>query len=426
MAETKKETVLGHDTLNDDLLLYAESQAWAQNRHPHVYPLLVDEELLGQFAERDGLATRNKRVSRAVGFWAVIMALLSLFTTAAEPLWGHTTSPWHLPRVWSTTLGLIGALLGVASVLIAFCGVIHGARKTDWLRDRLITERLRQFHFQTFVFHLDKILDYVTASRNGAPTDAAFHAFQEEHHACWDDLERTISEWNEKSTADLTRLFESLTNFNSYRGPTTWLHGDVNNQRKPTLPESARLAATEDLNCVFSAYLDLRIQKQINHVEYTLRHRNHPGPSVDARTRMPLREWFPGRTLPIRQWHDMLRQFWQANIILLLSLHAFMIATVFVPSLPGPEENSSLLHVSALCLALVAVAARSLKEGFAITGDIERYEAYLADCCELRRQFTAENTSIDERFAIMVQMEQLAFEEMRDFIRSHLEATFVM
>jgi hypothetical protein len=44
----------------------------------------------------------------------------------------------------------------------------------------------------------------------------------------------------------------------------------------------------------------------------------------------------------------------------------------------------------------------------------------------LRRQFTAENTSIDERFAIMVQMEQLAFEEMRDFIRSHLEATFVM
>ena len=47
-------------------------------------------------------------------------------------------------------LGIISLVLGFGSVVVGWLGVLHGKSKRDWLCRRVITERLRQSHFQAF------------------------------------------------------------------------------------------------------------------------------------------------------------------------------------------------------------------------------------------------------------------------------------
>jgi hypothetical protein len=48
------------------------------------------------------------------------------------------------------------AALGLLAVVIGFMGILFGAK---WLLNRLLTERLRQFHFQTFIWRLSDIAE---------------------------------------------------------------------------------------------------------------------------------------------------------------------------------------------------------------------------------------------------------------------------
>jgi hypothetical protein len=59
---------------------------------------------------------------------------------------------------WPTILALVAATCGLASVLIGGMGILYAKRKRQWLYQRLTTERLRQFHFQTFVCRIPEIL----------------------------------------------------------------------------------------------------------------------------------------------------------------------------------------------------------------------------------------------------------------------------
>ena len=49
-------------------------------------------------------------------------------------------------------------MAGIMSVVIGLWGVLYAKSKRQWLRQRLMTEWLRQFHFQTFVYHLPEIV----------------------------------------------------------------------------------------------------------------------------------------------------------------------------------------------------------------------------------------------------------------------------
>ena len=66
-----------------------------------------------------------------------------------------------------------------------------------------------------------------------------------------------------------------------------------------------------------------------------------------------------------------------------------------------------------------------MSEGFALDREIERFEEYRAIVSSLRRAFR-EAGSPDRKVRIMVEMEKASFEEMRMFLRSNYEATFLM
>jgi hypothetical protein len=78
--------------------------------------------------------------------------------------WQRSHSSVPRPRSWSTAgplpfaSWLAGVICGISSVLLGSIGVLYGSAKREWLLRRLMTERLRQFHFQTFVSLLPQII----------------------------------------------------------------------------------------------------------------------------------------------------------------------------------------------------------------------------------------------------------------------------
>jgi len=388
----------GH-RFNDDLFNSEEARERAAREHSHLFHVLDHEALRREFITPDRAANRQKRISFCAGSWALVCALASLIGGASEPLWGPL-NPW---RTW---LSCAFAGLGLAAFAVAGVGVIHGRRKLQWLTNRLRTDRLRQFHFQTFVSRLPTIVDSMASDR----------------------AKKTYCEhrgiWFESFLVDMKK--ERFASVGSVTAPDTipliWLHSSSG--EAPEWPPSL---AGRDLQFVFHAYDVFRFQEQEGYAEYILRERNATAAddgtaSSQKRAGSPRWPWFPGMNLPIRARRDFLRGLAWASLGILTVLHA----SVLIEAAWSPEKmGDSPLPVAILVCALVAVASKTLGEGMALTREVERHEEYRAVVRDLRRRFLGSNDP-QMKFRMMVRMEEASFEEMRTFLRAHLEARFIL
>ena len=410
---------------NDDLLLDDANRRAEYDQCPAVTAVLDFPELREVFVPIDKEANRAKRASQAWGFWAVVMALLSLLGGSSEAVWGLLEEPWPV-----LIAGLSG-LLGLLAVLVAGFGVLYGSRKRAWLRNRLRTERLRQLHFQVFLTHFSRIVALVSEAREGKPkSDASLAAYKVVRAT---ELEAFLqgrgkagdegkSPWREQLDEELEAIIAS----DARRPPPIWLLGD---KKEPHFPEeSCDIVA---LNATFKAYANVRISEQIKFAEYTLRRRNErsatPPPQPVPKTRAQLQRWpwFPGMRQPLRVWRRNLSISWRCSFFILVALHVYLVfSALFYPE--WVKTTGFCMHVGVIWAALVAVAAKTLAEGLAVNREVQRYEEYLAVCSELGRDFRAEGTSPARKFELMVRMERTSFEEMREFLRSNDEASFVL
>jgi len=80
---------------------------------------------------------------------------------------------------------------------------------------------------------------------------------------------------------------------------------------------------------------------------------------------------------------------------------------------------------TAVAFAVIALAARTLEEGLQAHRDVGRYRTYDA---ALRRLGDRYRQAVDnaERRAVFVELEELCFDEMVGFLKSHHEARFLM
>jgi hypothetical protein len=138
---------------NDDLLLHPEDRDLAAQNYPTVLHVLDNPELREYFQEYDRPANSAKKNSRRWGQIAIILGALAIAGASGEIL---LLELWHFD--WVPALAFFPAIAGIASVFVGNFGVLFGRNKRKWLQNRLMTERLRQFHFQTFVFRLPEIL----------------------------------------------------------------------------------------------------------------------------------------------------------------------------------------------------------------------------------------------------------------------------
>lgn len=338
--------------------------------------VLDHPELRQLFAVYDKPANRAKRKARTAGLWAIGLVWVALAIASLEHLLMH-----HPP--WAKALAAISAVCGLTGVVIGGTGVLFAARKREWLHRRLMTERTRHFHFQTFVFRWPEILHSLGAEEGRAAfllkRKAWFEEFQAHFHGKLDEQFMIVLE-DEKQT-------------------DIWLH--------ETEKEGSKTPEHPALDPLFTAYRELRIRHQIGYANTQLKddHRIFSA-------------------LPRRQ-AAVFSAFTFICIVLVCAIHLVVLAGVFFSNSSILAAISAITSTAIIWIAIAALAARAIQDGLQPEREVERYQQYGSAVRFVLERFDGA-ASQAEKLQIMQEMERLAFDEMRNFLISGNRTRFVM
>ncbi len=373
---------------NDDLLLQDADRAVAAKKYPSIFHVLDHPELRNIFDEYDAPARRAKLIGLKAGLLAIGFGFGALAVAASEFLFTSPTTDHAVmrPGGWATiTVATVSAMFGLLSVLIGSLGVLSAGRKREWLYRRLMTERVRQFHFQTLVFQLPCILASLK-------DDAAKSKFLSER-ALW------FESFKQRLIGKLDSAFSSI--IHEDEKVDTWLHDCADTRHHDALDES------KDLVPLFDAYRDLRILHQIDFADYKLQDDYR---IMSAAPRRQLRSL----SQAVFIW-----------IVLLFVMHVGVLIGVLFPASVFATFHSSEAIVVIIWLAMAALATRAVEQGLQPEREIERYQQYRSAVRALLERY--DNASNQRsKIAIMRDMERLAFDEMRNFLITNERSRFVM
>jgi hypothetical protein len=359
---------------NSDLLLAREDREFAAAKYPTMLHVLDHPELRHLFAAYDQPANRAKRRARTAGLWAIVLVWIALVIASSE----HFLA--EMP--WAKAVAAIAAACGLIGVLIGGTGMLFASKKEEWLHRRLMTERIRQFHFQTFVFRWPQIL-------RSLGSDEARAAFLAERKG-W------LDEFNLRFHGKLNEQFTNT--LEDEKGTDTWLH--------ETTGESTKISDDADLDPLFKAYRELRIVHQVNYANNQLK---------DDRRIFS--------TSPRRQ-AAVLSGFAFSCIILVCAIHVAALAGIFSNS-PVWAAHSEIASTIVIWVAIAALAARAIQDGLQPEREVERYQQYRSAV-----RFVLERFDLAEsqkgKLRIMQEMERLVFDEMRNFLIAGNRTRFVM
>jgi hypothetical protein len=367
---------------NDDLLINNRKPpddnrdlAHAQSEYPEIIHVLDYPRLKETFVAFEKEANRARDRVRVLGFTAVVSAALALLAIAAKPV---------LPSApWTRWLALVIELGGMFAALIAAGGFWLGPWKRRWLESRLMTERLRQWHFQMMV-------------RRGQQIEASAHGPKAVAHFS-QERDRWFEEFLRNHKGKLDTQLELLTNETAHL--EAWLHS----------PATAYRNENGILTHLFRAYEELRFDHQYKYAVYKLRR------STDK---------------PV--WHFLQ---WpairQSAVLSGLSSACFTIALICSAALVyddtfGFSQDLELyIRTGAIVVALIGAALRTIQEGLAVEQEIERYNDYRGRTFQLRDRFTR-STDMKERIQLMTELELASVDELIGFLRTHRNASFVL
>jgi hypothetical protein len=365
---------------NDDLLANDGDRRLAESSYPGLIHILDHPDLQQLFACYDTPANLAKKRSRRAGLLAIVLGTLALLGTSAEPLSDDLGVP-------STILGMASAVAGILSVAIGLSGVLYANSKRRWLCQRLMTERLRQFHFQTFVRRLPDIV----ASR-GKSGDVERY---EKERCKWFDAFK--ARYTGHLDSEFTRIIDED------RASDMWLH------ELPPDPTVLQAALQADLTEVFAAYKALRINHQLQYANYKLR---ADGRLLSASSRMQ---------------EAILSQAAFVCVLALFAIHLWIAITLSVPWLKAFDAvvHNPWGHVVAIWCAIFALAIRAVEEGLGVRDETERYRDYRSSVDAIRKRFE-QATDPAKKLRIMEEMERLSYEEMCSFLRNVYATRCVM
>ena len=388
----------GHQ-YNDDLLLDENQRNAAKAEFGSCFHVLDNPELRDAFQKIDKEANLAKKRSSTAGAWAVFLAWLS-FLISCVITFGE--SYFHFPLYLSEIGSFISALFGVMSVLIGGVLILYGKRKNTWLNNRLFTERLRQFHFQSFIWDFDEIIDSINnPDKIGRYKDKRNN-----------NLKDLLQEYNPERNKLIEILNPELPN-------QLWLH-------RGNPYSEIRIENDKSALCLFTAYIKLRFDQQVDYAKYVTRRRNSTNKRFKTREIINLLLkgiWYPFIDRPLLEKKIWLSRIFTCFFGLLMIIHLSLILSFFVKDIFSIDE--SLIHCITMVFAFSAIAAKTLMEGLAIRRELERMEEYKLVTSRLRTDFVNSN-SVSEKLRIMMEMERAAFEEMRIFLRTHNESSFLM
>jgi hypothetical protein len=362
-------------TFNNDLLVGSADQERARTMFPALMPALHYPALLALFAPYDDVANRAKRRGHRWGMAAVGLAVLALLAASAHDAYADWPSP--LP----TLIGIVAVVSGIAGAVIALVGGLHTRAKHHWLLSRLMSERLRQFHFQ-FIVANARAIAHAASHPEAMPgvlaaREAAFAEFRHRHEG--------------QLPAELSAVI-----------------ADEAEDRAWTVAGAAAPPArtrTADFRPLWDAYRLLRIDHQLGYADYQLR----GGSALGFKA--------------LRQKAQLLTFATFGAIALVLGLHILEgLGIVF----QNKALAGSTVTLLATWLALGSLGVRALEEGLKPKREIERYRRYRAKLAVLRARFDAAGDDDEARIAAMREVEAVSYAEMREFIAVNEEAAFVL
>ncbi len=358
---------------NTDILLSEADREHALAAFPDVFFALDSKDAREAFAPYDERANVSKTRSRRWGVFAVFLAAGALLMAGGEMLYQD------LPKTQLRIVAAIGGVAGVVSVVIGVFGIMYRKRKMRWLADRLATERIRQFHFQTYVMGAGDVL-------KGAKSPEAAEEFQRRRAA-------DFKAFDADTLSNVDEILHRLVHAED--------HGDGR-----IIERAAFDVSSEDphLEQYLSAYETLRFERQIDYCNLILRE----GEGF----------W---KHAPMRQ-AKILGRVAMACVFAIFGLHGLVLvgALADIGWMKGP-----LVHVFAIWAAIIALAARTFEEGFQPEREIERMRQYRLSLRRIHARFKGARTP-REKFAAMRDLETLSYEEMVLFLRGNYEAQFVM
>jgi hypothetical protein len=385
----------GHK-FNHDLLANEGDRCAVRKLYPTLEQVLYHEELVAYFNKYNDRADTAKKTSRIWGKWAIVLGAIAIVLAAIEIIAEITAY-----RFGALLIGGVASVCGLASVTIGAFGVLLGARKREWLHNRFMGERIRQFHFQSLIAQLTQVAAVLQTADD--KLDQAKTAFLTERRSLFVEFQNQFG-----GNVD--------GKFNSVIGP----HGEADCWLYKTEYPLAPAEGRQRLETFFKAYRQLRIQHQLDYANYKL--------EDDHRIFSPM---------PVRQ-AKVLEHITNAGIAWLLVIHltvlgivAFTVGAVIVGAGLGNSVAeatgviSIIFCVAIIFIAVVALAARAFQQGIQPEREVERYQQYRSAVQSVLDQFDEVDTPT-EKIRIIRQMERLAFDEMRNFLRTHDRSSFAI
>jgi hypothetical protein len=363
---------------NTDLASNEGDQAYLQSQYPRIADILIWPELVDAFRQHEDEARRLKSGSRRNSFWSIGFIVLSLTTTlignsaAFAPLVSaHPSSAYFVAGV-SFLLFVLALLFGN--------GILYGRKRDDWLKHRLIAERLRHFYFQTILGNLD-----ATCSGNVL---GKRRFIEDRGRALERVLRRLRSPGYRQAVLGDEALQEArLVDF-----------GEVN-------IKDIDVECFEELEAY---WVELRFNWQGEYATQQLARK------VSA---LPLSGSLADKEYSVSKIEFIAT----AGIIALQSLA--LTGTFFA----GP--TSPIVEVSVLggsVLAILVVGLQAYKDGLGLSEDLSRNRVYASYIAKLVRDFASAQKKTDRaaQVRIMQEMEDLAYFETREFLYTHSTTRF--
>jgi len=373
---------------NDDLLANDGDLAKAREHYPALEHVLHHPELIAYFKHYNTRADAAKTTSRLWGKWAIVLGAVAIALAAVE------IASWALgSKMWPLLIGSFAATCGLASVAIGALSVLLGPRKRDWLHNRFMGERIRQFHFQSLIARLPQILVSVPGEGQAA-TDL--------HDKFKEDRQHLLQRFKDQFEGHVGARFTSA--IGPHGEKDWWLHAPD----EPPCPPAQR----PGLDLLFSAYRDLRIGHQLGYANYKLQS-DH--------------EIFSA--MPVRQ-AEVLEALSKVGIAWLVLIHAAVLAVIVYEvtthALGDAEKIVSIVFcLGIIVVAVVALAVRVFQQGLQPEREIERYQQYRSAVQNILEQFDAAGPPA-EKVKVMRRMEQIVFDEMRNFLITNERASFAL
>ncbi len=361
---------------NSDILANRTDRAYSKSQYGDLYHVLYNRPLVREFLRYDIAANRASARRRVLGRVAVGLAFVALTCITARLLLegiGHHASA---TLVYISEISLLLSLLLPPLALVPL--------RHRWLKARLMTERLRQWHFG-WILHNGATIE--ATCRPSPSGELIIQPAGVERHE--KERKRAFARFLRRMNSLDVRLESALAD------------------RLPDLemPSTPFAADSHVVPRLFAAYDELRFEHQIDYAQGNL--------AESARSSLARQH----------------RLYETASAAALVAAIALCLGSVILHGLEDLGLITSELATSpwwaalSICLAVGSVAIRALESGFGLAGAVARYENYAAAVERLRERFHA-SADQAKKLAIMGEMEDTAAREMTLFLSQQSRSSF--